>query len=225
MTALFVTATGTDIGKTFVTAALARTFRTQGRTVEALKPVVSGFDMASLESSDTGVLLAATGQDLRPERVDAISPWRFGAPLSPDMAGKHEGRSVDFDALLSLSRDRIASKRDVLLIEGVGGVMAPIDDSHTVLDWMTALGLPVLLVAGSYLGAISHTLTALEALGRRGLSVSAIIISETPGSTVDLAETAAAVARFVGPIDVVALPRLAGPMIDHPTLSTLASRL
>jgi len=220
MTALFVTATGTDTGKTFVTAALARALRAQGRSVGALKPVISGFAMDLLTDSDTGVLLAATGQALSAENAATISPWRFSAPLSPDMAAAREGRAVDFDAVLAFCRSQIAGRQDVLLIEGVGGVMVPLDDSHTVLDWMAALELPVLLVAGSYLGAISHTLTALDALGRRRLGVTAVIISETPGSAVDLMETAATVQRFASAIPVLTLPRA-----EVAVLEDLASRL
>ena len=131
-----------------------------------------------------------------------------------------EGRAVDFDAVLAFCRSQIAGRQDVLLIEGVGGVMVPLDDSHTVLDWMAALELPVLLVAGSYLGAISHTLTALDALGRRRLGVTAVIISETPGSAVDLMETAATVQRFASAIPVLTLPRA-----EVAVLEDLASRL
>ena len=84
----------------------------------------------------------------------------------------------------------------MLLIEGVGGIMVPLDDERTVLDVMMALRLPLILVTGSYLGTISHTLTALDSLFRRDLNVLAIIVSETPGSTVPLDDTVAAIARF-----------------------------
>jgi dethiobiotin synthetase len=207
MTAVFVTATGTDIGKTFVAGGLVRALRRQGRGVEALKPVASGFDPADLAATDTGSLLAAMGRPLTRDEAALISPWRFAAALSPDMAARREGRAIDFDRLVDFARGRIAAAPDILLIEGVGGVMVPLDDTHTVLDWMAALRLPVLLVAGSYLGTISHTLTALDALRRRELSVLAIVISESPGSTVDLAETAATIGRFAGGIPISTLPR------------------
>src|SRR5579859_6956036 len=119
MTALFVTATGTDIGKTFVTAGLIRALRRAGRTVDAAKPVISGFAMETLAASDTGALLAAMERDLTAKEAERISPWRFTAPLSPDMAAEAEGKAVDFDTLLADSRRRIAAKPDVLLIEGV----------------------------------------------------------------------------------------------------------
>jgi dethiobiotin synthetase len=210
MTALFITATGTDIGKTFVTAGLIRALRHAGRTVEAAKPVISGFTMDTLGASDTGVLLSALGRALNAQEAERLSPWRFKAPLSPDMAAEAEGTAVDFDALIADSRGRIAAARDVLLIEGVGGVMVPIDDRHTVLDWMAALGLPVLLVAGSYLGTISHTLSAVDVLTRRGLRVAALVVSETPGSTVGLESTLATLRRFVpADVEILGLPRLA----------------
>ena len=222
MTALFVTATGTDIGKTFVTAGLIRALRRAGRMVDAAKPVISGFTLEALGASDTGILLSALGRDLCAEEAARISPWRFTAPLSPDMAAEAEGTAIDFDALVGDSRARIAAAQDVLLIEGVGGIMVPLDDRHTVLDWMDALGLPLLLVAGSYLGTISHTLSALDVLARRGLQVPALVISETPGSTVGLAPTIATLRRFVpADVEILGLPRLAVGQ-DHPAFDRLA---
>ncbi len=221
MSALFITATGTDVGKTFVTAGLIRALRSAGRQVDALKPVVSGFEMPAAAASDPGVLLAALGRSATPQELDRISPWRFKAPLSPDMAARLDGRCVDFEALVTLCRDRIAAA-DALLIEGVGGIMAPLDETHTVLDWMVALKLPVLLVAGSYLGTISHTLSALYVLERRGLRVAAVAVSETAGSTVGLNDTAAAIARFTAQ-RVIGLPRLLGAAVTHPAIEELAA--
>src|SRR3974390_2417091 len=87
MTAFFVTATGTDIGKTFVTAGLVRWLRGQGVGGAAIKPVVSGLAPGALAASDCAVLLAAMGEAITPEAAARISPWQFTAPLSPDMAG------------------------------------------------------------------------------------------------------------------------------------------
>jgi len=221
MTALFVTATGTDIGKTFVTAGLIRALARAGRTVDAAKPVISGFSLETLAGSDTGALLAAMDRDLTVQEAERISPWRFTAPLSPDMAAAAEGRAVDFDALIADSRRRIAAKPDVLLIEGVGGIMVPLDDRRTVLDWMEALALPVLLVAGSYLGTISHTLTAVDVLLRRGLKIAALVVSETDGGTVGLEPTIATLRRFVpAEVEILSLPRLTEQ--DHPVFDRLA---
>jgi dethiobiotin synthetase len=221
MTAIFVTATGTDVGKTFVTAGLIRALRGQGRAVRALKPMISGFDPSAVAASDTGVILDALGQPQSADAVASISPWRFAAPLSPDMAARRENRTVDFNSLLDFCQEAAAAP-GTLLIEGVGGIMVPLDDRHTVLDWMDALKLPVLLVTGSYLGTISHTLSALDVLARRGLTVMSVVVSESAGSTVDLDETADTIRRFSN-VGVQTLPRLSAP--SHPTFATLAARL
>jgi dethiobiotin synthetase len=207
MAAIFITATGTDIGKTFVTAGLIRHLRRNQQTVDALKPIVTGFDAAQPQGSDPAVLLDALGRPITTEELARISPWRFKAPLAPDMAGKREGRSIDFAAMVKHSHEAVRQHHGTLLIEGIGGIMVPLDDRHTVLDWMAALGAPVVLVAGSYLGTISHTLTCLAALRQRALSVRAVIVNETEGSTVGLADTVESVARFARPVPVVRLPR------------------
>jgi dethiobiotin synthetase len=223
VTALFVTATGTDIGKTFVTAGLISCLRRRDRNVEALKPVVTGFDATTAAASDPAVLLRALGRPASEDEIARIAPFRFRAPLAPDMAAQREGRTLDFDALVDSCRRAIDGSRDVLLIEGVGGIMVPLTEHHIVLDWMVALRLPVLLVAGSYLGTISHTLSALDVLRRRDLVVAAIVVSETPDSTVPLPDTAASIARFVDPTVVQPLPRLSAGTTAHPTFDALAA--
>jgi dethiobiotin synthetase len=210
--ALFVTATGTEIGKTFLAAGLVRHLRAASRPVRALKPVLSGFDPAHPSASDTAVLLDALGSPLTEETIAAISPWRYAAPLSPNMAARAEGRSVDVDALVAFCRQAIAhaaADGAAIVIEGVGGLMVPLDERRTVLDWLARLRIPALLVTGSYLGAISHTLTCLEVLRGRGLPVAAVVVNESEGG-VALAATAETIAAFARPTEVLALPRAAG---------------
>jgi dethiobiotin synthetase len=222
MTALFVTGTGTGVGKTFVTAGLIAQLPRAGRRVDALKPIVSGFDPDDAAASDPGLLLAALGRPLGDEALDDIAPWRFAAPLSPDMAAAREGRALDFDAVVAHSRRRLAARADVLLIEGVGGAMVPIDERHTVLDWMTLLRVPALVVAGSYLGTLSHTLTALHVIAQRHLDIAAVVISESEGATVPLDDTVTTVARFAGGIPVVGLARLPPGAAGHPAFAQIA---
>jgi dethiobiotin synthetase len=205
MSAIFITGTGTDVGKTFVASSLIRLFRRMGRAVDAIKPVVSGFDPQTAETSDPGILLEALGRPVTPEEIERISPWRYRAPLSPDLAASMERRRIDVGQVIAYCREAAAQRRDVLLIEGAGGIMVPLDGQRTILDVMMALRLPLVLVTGSYLGAISHTLTALDSLFVREMNVLAVIVSETPGSTVPLDETVAAISRFAEP--VIALPR------------------
>jgi dethiobiotin synthetase len=221
--AIFITATGTDVGKTFVAASLIRHFRQMGRSVDAIKPVVSGFDPEHAAASDPGVLLHALGLPATLAEIDRISPWRFRAALSPDLAARREGRSIDVDAVVTFCQNAVQQRRDILLIEGVGGVMVPLDGERTVLDVMMALQLPLILVTGSYLGTISHTLTALDALFQRRLKVMATIVSETPGSAVPLDDTVAAIGRFVAP--VIGLPRQESRPDDRSSTASALDRI
>jgi dethiobiotin synthetase len=225
MSAYFITATGTDIGKTFVTCGLIRALRAGGREVAALKPVMSGFDPSEPTGSDSGLLLAALGRPVTPGAIAKMSPWRFAAPLAPDMAAAREGRSLDMRELIRFCHAAIAAEPGVLLIEGAGGLMSPVSAEHIMLDWIVALGQPVILVAGSYLGTISHTLSALDVLARRALKVAAVVVSETAGSPVRLDETCDTLARFASQHEVVALPRLATTAPEHPVFGYLAGRL
>ena len=210
MSVWFVAGAGTDVGKTYVAAALIRQWRAAGRPVQALKPVVSGvapIGAPGFEQSDTAVLLNALGLPVTAETVAACSPWRFAAPLSPDMAGAAEGRQLPFSAVLDWCRGRIAAAPTggITLIEGVGGVMSPIADDALNLDLVKALACPVVLVGGSYLGGLSHILTALETLKGHGVTVGSIVLNERAGSTVDFAAAMATLQRFVAGVPIVPL--------------------
>lgn len=202
--ALFIAGTGTDIGKTFVGCGLLRALRRRG-AIRALKPVTSGFDPNHAAESDPGRLLAALGEPPTAAAIARISPWRFAAPLSPDQAAAREGRTIDMDALLAFCREAMAA--GPLLVEGVGGVMVPLTARATTLDWMQHLGWPVLLVAGSYLGTISHTLTALDALTHRGLDVAALVVNGHDAGHVPIEDTLASLRHFTAGLPILALPR------------------
>ena len=222
MTTTFITATGTDIGKTFVTAGLVRHIRAAGRTVDAIKPVVSGFDSDAWQESDPARLLAALGRPITLEEAGRVSPWRFAAPLSPHMAARREGGAIEFQEVVEFCRRSMAARRGVLLIEGIGGIMVPLDDRRTVLDWMSVLRIPIILVVGTYVGTMSHTLTSLEVLVRRNLNVAAVVISESEASAAPLDDTVATLQRFAASIDVVGIPRLAPGTTEHPAFARIA---
>jgi dethiobiotin synthetase len=116
VTAYFVTSTGTDIGKTFVTAGLIRSLRDANHPVDALKPVVSGYDSSVVETSDPAVLLKALGRPVSADEIGGLAPWRFRAPVSPDVAAAREGRNIDFDALIDFSRAAIDASNGILFI-------------------------------------------------------------------------------------------------------------
>lgn len=219
MGANFITGTGTDIGKTWLCCALLRHWRAAGLRPSALKPVLTGFDPDAPESGDAGQLLAALDQPIDDRVLEAIAPWRYAAALSPDMAAAQERRQVPFDALVAFTRRCLPPKVNPgpaglvgadfrpLLVEGVGGVMVPLDQTHTVRDWIAASGLPAVLVAGSYLGSMSHTLTALEALARVAAPVAAVVINESEGSPVPIELTLDSLLRHVAGIPLVGIRR------------------
>ena len=203
----FITATGTEIGKTHVTCELLRRLRSQGEPTLALKPVVTGFDPASPAGSDPVRLLEAQGLEPTPDAIAAISPWRFAAPLSPDWAASLEQRSIDYAELLAFCRGHLRNAASVF-IEGIGGVMVPLDETHTVLDLMAELGLPVVLVTGTYLGTLSHTLSALAVLRSRGLRC-LVAVNDSPGDTPDPDRTAETIARH-GRVPAVRIGKAGG---------------
>jgi len=243
MTTIFVSASGTEMGKTFVARVLIRQLKNAGHRVHALKPVVTGFDPADSGRSDSGVLLGALGRTLNEENLMRISPWRFEAALSPDMAAARAETSVAFDELVAYclrecSREgwesggsggeqacREERGADVTLIEGIGGIMVPLNDKHTVLDWIAALRAPVILVVGSYLGTLSHTLTAVGMLQARGQELAGIVVNESLDRPVTVEETASVIARFVYPAPVRVLPHVEDPERAPDLLPLLASHL
>ncbi len=110
----------------------------------------------------------------------------------------------------------------MLLIEGIGGVMVPLDDRRTVLDWMSLLRIPIVLVTGTYVGTLSHTLSALEVVARRNIDIAAVVVNESEQSAAALTDTIATLQQFAGSIDFVGLPRLAAGNDDHPAFAALA---
>ncbi|MGQ0741293.1 MAG: dethiobiotin synthase [Alphaproteobacteria bacterium] len=219
MSAYFVTATGTGIGKTFVTAGLLRHLRLGGVPPRAIKPVVSGFDETAIAESDPGVLLAAMDREVTAEEIARIAPWRFAAPLSPDMAAAREGRHIDFDEVTRFCRKEMAAAEH-LFIEGIGGAMVPLDERHTVLDLITALRVPAVLVAGTYLGTLSHTLTVLDVLRSRDVAVVLAVINESEEGQPP-AEIAKTLCRFCHGVEIALLERNAGA----PSFARLAALL
>lgn len=209
MSALFITAVGTGVGKTMVTTILAQQARAAGYHVAAIKPVVSGY-IADDPESDPALILRSLGVTPDSEAIASIAPWRFAAPLSPHLAAQLEGRWFKLAEVARFCLDRDEGDDSLLLIEGAGGLMSPIANDATCLDLVMGLKLPTLLVTGTYLGSISHTLTALSALRMSGARVRGIVVSESVDS-VGMTETIESLRDFgAGDVPIDPLPRLAG---------------
>jgi dethiobiotin synthetase len=182
---LLITGTDTEVGKTVVTGAIAAWLRRQGLRVGVLKPVATGCERRreGLVSADAEFLAHCADS---PHPLDLICPQRYSEPLAPAVAAERAGMPLDW-AAVQRSLDIICRDSDILLVEGVGGVMVPLDDRHTVLDLARWLGLPAVVVARAGLGTINHTLLTLGAL-RQVTSVAGVVINRYPAETAGIAE-------------------------------------
>lgn len=215
MTGIFITATGTDIGKTVVSEIIARQRHAKKLPILCLKPVISGFTSENINDSDSAILIKAMGKSVTPEMLDYVSPFRFKAPLAPNMAALAEGKTVDSAAIITHCKEAIVDHK-FTLVEGVGGSHVPLDDTMLVVDWINALALPTLLVIGNYLGTLSHTLASIEAMQHRGIIIKGIIINEsekpTEGKNPDMEETKKTLEQHLNlDCPIVTLPRPIDP--------------
>lgn len=175
----FITATGTDIGKTFFVENFCRQLIKEGKKIKVIKPVISGFDDAD-ENGDLHKILRALNKIPSQENFNEISLYRFKEPLSPNIAAAKENQKIDFEKIVQFCQEKIddAQKNNHhLLIEGAGGVMTPISDDKTFADLISVLKIPAILIAGNYLGTISHTLTAVKALQSYNIEIAKIILN------------------------------------------------
>jgi dethiobiotin synthetase len=171
MHGLFVTATDTGAGKTYVTAAVARSLRRRGVAFRVCKPVATGTDRVA---DDTRLLAEAAGDPA----LDAITPWTFAAPAAPPVAARLAGAALALGDLVAAVRRRAAAGV-LVLAEGVGGLLCPLTERETVADLAAVLGLPLVVVARRSLGTLNHTLLTLEAAERRRLAVAGVVVTET----------------------------------------------
>jgi dethiobiotin synthetase len=163
---LFITGTGTGVGKTYVAALVARALRETGRRVGVYKPVASGCERQEgrLVSPDAVALWEAAG---RPATLEQVCPQTFAAALAPHLAARAEGRRVD----ARLLRDGIRFWREwseIVLVEGAGGLMSPVGDDDYNADLAAEFGYPLVIVAANELGTINATLQTLIAAGSEG---------------------------------------------------------
>jgi len=167
---LFITGTGTGVGKTWVTRGLARAWTQAGRRVVAIKPVETG---CAPDSADAIALARACG---RPELAQAPGLHRGRAPLAPWAATLEGEPAPDFEALVD-STAALCAGADIALIEGAGGLLVPLDADRDMADLARALDAELVLVGDDRLGVLSHVLTAADAARSRGLRIRAVVLT------------------------------------------------
>ncbi len=216
MRGLFVTGTGTGVGKTIVSASLLAAMRTAGEPVRAYKPVVTGLaESSGVWPPDHQLLALAAG--MTPEEV---APLRFDPPVSPHLAAAQAGRSIDPSVIIAGGH---AESHHTLVVEGVGGLLVPLSENFSVRDLALELGLPLLIAASPGLGTINHTLLTLQAARSVGLDVRAIVLTPWPLEPSKMEQSNRETIARLGEIDVAVLEEVAGA--DIAELAQAGARL
>lgn len=176
---LFITGTDTNVGKTRVAALVARELTAAGRRVGVYKPAASGCraENEALVSGDAVALWEACG---RTGELEKVCPQRFAAPVAPHLAARAQAEEIDLKLLRS-GLDYWSERSDIVIVEGVGGLMSPVGDEEYVADLAYDFGYPLIVVARDALGTINHTLQTLIAAAtfRKGLEVAGVVLSQT----------------------------------------------
>jgi dethiobiotin synthetase len=213
---VFVTGTGTEVGKTVVAAAIARTLAAGGNRVAVFKPAVTGLDEGV--ETDHALLRRASGSDQSDEEV---APYRYGPPASPHLAAALAGEEIDPERLRQAAA-AAAAGAEAFVCEGVGGLLVPLSPGYLVRDLAVDLGYPLVVAAGPGLGTINHTLLTLESARAAGLDVGAVVLTPWPGQPTEIERSNRETIADIGAAPVLTLPPLdlADPTTWPPLLPT-----
>ncbi len=202
MNGVFVTGTGTEVGKTVVAATIARTFAAEGKRVAVFKPAVTGLDEPA--ETDHALLRRASGSGQSDEE---IAPYRYGPPASPHLAAAMAGEEIEPPHLVATARAAGAGA-DVLVCEGVGGLLVPLSRNYLVRDLAVELALPLVITASPELGTINHTLLTIEAARAAALEVTAVVLTPWPDEPSPIEQSNRETIKTLGRVTVETLPPL-----------------
>lgn len=206
---LFVTGTDTDVGKTIVTGALAAALRAEDLNVGIWKPVQSGALLGSGET-DAERLLQYSGIH---ERAEDVASFTFQAPLTPMLAAKQDGVTITLQEIIAAGQPLI-HRYESILIEGAGGVAVPLTEDSLVVDLISELRIPALIVARSGLGTINHTLLTVTYLQQHGVPIVGFILNDDDSKEMyndsSAATNAELIERYCGISFLGRVPRLTG---------------
>jgi dethiobiotin synthetase len=199
---VFVTGTGTEVGKTVVAAVIAHTLAAAGRRVAVFKPAATGLDEE--EEPDHQLLRRAARSDQGDEE---IVPYRYGPAASPHLAAAMAAEEIQPSRLLQAAR-AAASRSEALVCEGVGGLLVPLSPGYLVRDLAADLGYPLVVVASPGLGTINHTLLTLEVARAAGLEVAIVVLTPWPDQPTEIERSNRETIAALGQVDVQTLPPL-----------------
>ncbi|MGH2983505.1 MAG: dethiobiotin synthase [Solirubrobacterales bacterium] len=211
MRGLFVTGTGTDVGKTMVAAALARTASASGERVAVFKPAVSGLDGLGEGPADHELLRLASGSAQSDEE---IAPYRYGPVVSPHLAAELAGERIN-PARLAAAARAAGGRSNLLVCEGVGGFLVPLAPGYLVRDLACELGLPVVIAASPGLGTINHTLLTVEAVRGAGLEPAAVVLTPWPVDPSSMEQSNRSTIGALSATEVLTLPELELARPEH----------
>ena len=199
---VFVTGTGTEVGKTVVAATIAHTLAAEGKRVAVFKPAVTGLDEGV--ETDHALLRRASGSG---QSDGEIAPYRYGPPASPHLAAALAGEEIDPERLRQAAA-AAAAGAEAIVCEGVGGLLVPLSPGYLVRDLAVDLGYPVVVVAGPGLGTINHTLLTLESARAAGLEVAAVVLTPWPAEPTEIERSNRETIADLGAAPVLTLPLL-----------------
>jgi dethiobiotin synthetase len=174
-TGLFITGTDSGVGKTHVSAGIARALACRGVDVGVMKPAETGCPMHSGRLMPRDALRLIKSARVK-DPLALVNPYRFRKPLAPAVAAELEGKKIDPSKIINAFQ-LLSSRHDFMIVEGAGGIMAPLSGTYTYLDLAKKIGLPVLLVARPGLGTINHTLLTIAALKGHKIEIAGIVIN------------------------------------------------
>jgi dethiobiotin synthetase len=210
---LFVTGTDTGVGKTYVSAGIATALKLRGVDVGVMKPAETGCRMRAGRLMPKDALILMKSARVK-DRLSLVNPYRFRDPLAPSVAAERDGKKIDPDKILKVFT-ALRERHDFMIVEGAGGIMAPLRGHYTYLDLACAMGLPVLIVARPGLGTINHTLLTISALKGRNIQIAGIVINHALDWRPGLAEeTNPAVIEKISGIRIVGIIPYASRSFD-----------
>lgn len=199
---MFVTGTSTEVGKTVVAAVIARTLVAEGNSVAVFKPAVTGLDEDG--EPDHALLRRAAGSSQADEE---IAPYRYRPPASPHLGAALAGEEIDPERLRAGAR-AAAAGADVLVCEGVGGLLVPLREDYLVRDFAADLGLPLVIASSPGLGTINHTLLTVEAARSAGLTIELVVLTPWPESPSEIERSNRETIEALSGVRVATLPRI-----------------
>jgi dethiobiotin synthetase len=167
--AYFITGTDTNVGKTYVASKIIAQYVAQGYQVIGMKPVAAGCDFVNGEWVNDDVLKLEAASNVKAPR-HLINPYSFKEAIAPHIAAKNAGVKINI-AVIKQAFDALTKLADIVIVEGAGGFLVPINDSENMADLAAALDIPIILVVGMQLGCINHSMLTYEAIKARNLKL------------------------------------------------------